>query len=97
MNPLIVSLIGAVLIWMALCGYAGFRHRVILFIGVMLAGLALNQTWMFYGLNARPLEINAITAQFSLTLYGAVAFGIGYLASRIARAWVESRVEEGDV
>jgi hypothetical protein len=59
-------------------------------------GLALNMVWMMGGLDAHPLEVHALIAQASVTLYALCAFGLGWFVGRIARAWAASRVKQTD-
>ena len=56
MTPLVMALIIALCFWMALCAICGFRRRVMLFFGLLLTGLTINQIWMMVGLNAKLLE-----------------------------------------
>lgn len=94
MTPLVMALIIALCFWMALCAICGFRRRVMLFFGLLLTGLTINQIWMMVGLNAKLLEPHALMAQAALVMYGLCAFGVGWLASRVAQAWAESKVDE---
>jgi hypothetical protein len=94
MTPLFSFLAAILCLWMVLCLVCGYRRRVLLFLGVLLTGLSMNQLWMYLGLQARPTEINAIIAQVAVVFYGISAFGTGWLVGRISRAWAESRIED---
>ena len=94
MTPVVMALIIVLCFWMALCAVCGFRRRLLLFVGLLLTGLTVNQVWMMVWLNAKLLEPNALMAQAALSMYGVCAFGFGWLASRVARAWADSKVDE---
>lgn len=85
------TLIIALCLWMAACAWFGFQRRYVGFLAVLLGGLALNMVWMVFGLNAHPFELSAIIAQMAAVLYALCAFGVGWFAGRIRRAWRESR------
>ncbi|MBD3663645.1 hypothetical protein [Sulfitobacter aestuariivivens] len=92
MTPLVAGLVVVLIAWMVLCILCGYRRRLVLFLGVLVTGLTLNQVWMYLGLQAKPTELNAVVAQLAVVFYGLSAFGAGWFVSRVTRAWVESRV-----
>ncbi|NNK15991.1 MAG: hypothetical protein HKP51_03695 [Sulfitobacter sp.] len=92
MNITLILLVTTLLLWMAACAICGYRGRFVGFLGVLLAGLTLNMVWMVYGLQAHPLETNALIAQGAASLYAVCAFSIGWFAARIRRAWRDSRI-----
>ena len=91
------TFVGIIALWMSACCFCGFKGRFIAFLAVLFVGLAANMSWMVFGLSAHVLEPNALIAQVSALLYAFCAFGTGLFAGRIQRAWVDSRVEEGEV
>lgn len=78
--------------WMLACAACGFARRYMMFVGVLLGGLALNMLWMVYALQAHPFEVNALMAQTAAVVYATCAFAIGAIAGRFLRAWRDSRV-----
>jgi len=92
MNMTLILLVTILLLWMAACTLCGYRGRFVGFLGVLLAGLTLNMAWMVYGLQAHPFEMNALIAQGAASLYAVCAFGMGWFAARIRRAWQDSRI-----
>lgn len=93
MSGVILPLVVVLLIWMAACAWAGFARRFVAFLGILIVGLMLNTAWMVIALDATPFEANAVIAQGAATLYAVCAFGSGWFAGRIRRAWRQSRVE----
>ena len=81
----------------AVCGWAGYRMRIGLLVGIVLAGLAANTLWMVAGLGADPLSPHALMAQGALILYAVGAFGFGWLAGRLRRRFIEARANTGRV
>ena len=79
----------------AVCGWAGYRMRTGLLVGMVLAGLAANALWMVAGLGADPLSRHALMAQGALILYAVGAFGFGWLAGRLRRRSIEARANTG--
>lgn len=97
MSGLVIILGTILILWMSICAICGFKVRLIAFLGMLIGGLALNMAWMFWGLNAHPLEPNALFAQAALTLHGLSSFGTGWIVGRFHRRWVESRVTDAEV
>ena len=97
MNMLVLILVSVLILWMLAGAYCGYYVRIVRFFAVLIAGLAMNMGWMMIGLNAHPLEVNALIAQASAALYACAAFGCGWLAGRIMREWHASRVDSGGV
>ncbi|UWR12752.1 hypothetical protein [Sulfitobacter mediterraneus] len=97
MSLLVASLVAVLAVWMLACAWTGFHFNIKRFIAVLIIGLGLNMIWMMGWLNAHPFEINALIAQASAVLYALCAFGAGWFAGRIHRAWVASRVDQSDV
>tara|TARA_R110002072_G_scaffold18676_14_gene69732 strand:- start:476 stop:757 length:282 start_codon:yes stop_codon:yes gene_type:complete len=93
MTMTVATLVMVLAVWMLVCGWCGYRRRVFAFLAVLLAGLALNMAWMVFGLNARPFEANALMAETSALMYAIGAFGVGWLAGRLARQWQSTQVE----
>ena len=91
-----MALIGVLICWMAVCAWCGYRRRFALFAAVLLCGLALNAGWMVLGLDADPFEPHLVMALFAMALYGLVAFGCGWLASRVVSHWRASHVDAKD-
>ncbi|KIN61492.1 hypothetical protein Z945_2484 [Sulfitobacter noctilucae] len=87
-------LFGILVVWMLACAACGFTRRYLRFLSVLLAGLALNLSWMVFGLQAHPFEVNVLMALTAALIYGVCAFFIGGFAGRIARAWRDSRVSD---
>ena len=94
MSPTVVTLIAVLCVWMLACAWCGFRARIVMFLAVLLGGLAANQLWMMIGLKAKALEYNLIFAQLSAMCFAVFALGCGWLAGRVARQWQASRVED---
>ncbi len=93
MSGLVLALVFCLAVWMLACGWCGYRARFVMFLGVLIGGLAVNQMWMMVGLKANALEPNLILAQAAAVCYALTALGCGWLAGRIARQWQASRVE----
>ena len=89
---MILMLLAVLGVWMLACGWAGYHRKLMRFAAILLAGLALNMFWMFSALGAHPFEMHALMAQGSATIYALCAFGAGWFAGRVRRAWVDSRV-----
>ena len=89
----LAPVIGVLCLWMIACAWCGYQRRYVGFLAVLLGGLALNALGMAYLLNAQPFEANALMAQTAAVLYAFCAFGVGWFAGRIRRAWRESRAE----
>lgn len=96
LTPTLAALLTVFALWMIACLWTGFRVRVGLFFLVLAVGLALNATWMVFGLDARVFEPHALVAQVSVVLYAVGGFGFGWLAGRLVQRWRESRVEKDD-
>lgn len=79
---------------LAICAWAGYRMRPLVFVAVTLGGLAANSLWMVAGLQADPLSPHALMAQASLVLYAVVSFGSGWLIGRVRRRFIATRVDE---
>jgi hypothetical protein len=94
MSVTVLTLIAVLAVWMLLCAWCGYRARYLLFVGVLLGGLALNLAWMVFGLKTHPFDIHALSAQMAAVLYAVGAFGCGWLVGRFARRWQDSRVED---
>ena len=92
MNFLAVTLVAILAIWMFVCIWCGMKQRHRSFLVVLIVGLGMNLAWMMIGLDARATEPHALVAQAAITLYGLSAFGLGWLAGRVRRAWRESAV-----
>jgi hypothetical protein len=78
-------LVAGLVIWMAGCAYAGYHRQFGLFLGVTLAGMALNALWMRAGLDARLLSPHALMAHAGTLIYACVALASGWFAGRVAR------------
>ena len=85
MSSAVIGLIATLTVWMGLCAWCGYQFRFIRFLAVLIAGLGVYMLWMMAVLNAKPLEPSAIMALSAAVLFGASAFGCGYLAGRLAR------------
>jgi hypothetical protein len=92
----VYALVSVLAVWMLAVGYCGYARRFVLCLGVLAIGVALNATWMVFGLGAHPVEPHALMAQASLLLYGFCALGAGWLVGRIARLFRDSRVDDAD-
>ncbi len=92
MTGTITFLIAVLAVWMLACAWCGFRARFVLFLGVLIFGLALDAGWIVFGLHTQLLDPHAMMAQAAVALYGICAFGAGWLAGRIVRQWRDSRV-----
>lgn len=90
---MLMVLAGGLAVWLFGCGYAGYHRRFGLFAVVLLAGLALNFVWMYYGLFAHPLSPDALMAQVGAVMYALSALGVGWYAGRMVRSFRESRVD----
>lgn len=97
MSGLEAILVGVLLIWMLACAWSGFRTRFKVFAIVFIGGMAANQLWMMFGLNAAPLEPHLLVAQISAGLFAISAMGMGWLAGRVHRQWRITRVEDAGV
>lgn len=97
MNVAVGTLAGLLAFWMAACCFCGLHRRFVAFLAILFVGLAANMCWMVFGLQARPFEVDALIAQGSVVLYAFCAFGAGWFAGRIRRAWQESSVERTEV
>lgn len=92
MTLLVAALISVLSVWLLACAACGFHQRLVGFVAVVCAGLALNACWMVFGLAAHPFERNALIAQGSACLYAFCAFGVGWFMGRVRRAWNDSRI-----
>lgn len=92
--PLLVS---GLVIWMLACAVAGYRFRFLRFCVLLLTGLAINLTWMVFGLQARLTEPSVVIALGAATLYAASAFALGIVAGRFMRLWRASAVDSTGV
>lgn len=95
MSLTVTSMIALLVVWMLACAWTGYHQRFARFAALVLVGLGINMLWIVIGLKAHPLELNALMAEASLLLYLIFAFGIGWLAGRLARQWQASRVDDG--
>ena len=93
LTPTLAALLTVFVIWLIACIWTGFRARVLWFFIVLATGLALNATWMVFGLDGRVFEPHALLAQLSVLFYAVGGFGLGWLAGRVAKRWRESRVD----
>ncbi len=93
MSLTITSMIALLAVWMLAIGWTGYHKRFARFAALVLVGLGVNMLWITAGLKAHPLHPNALLAEASLLLYAVFAFGIGWLAGRLARQLQASRVE----
>ncbi|MGR3547218.1 MAG: hypothetical protein ACU0DX_08805 [Roseovarius sp.] len=93
LTPTLVALLSVFAVWMIACIWTGFRARVLWFFLVLAIGLALNATWMVFGLDARVFEPHALLAQLSVLFYAVGGFELGWLSGRVAKRWRESRVD----
>ncbi|WP_299874500.1 hypothetical protein [uncultured Sulfitobacter sp.] len=93
MSLTITSMIALLAVWMLAIGWTGYHKRFARFAALVLVGLGVNMLWITAGLKAHPLDPNALLAEASLLLYAVFAFGIGWLAGRLARQLQASRVE----
>ena len=94
MNTTMLALIAAFAVLLILCGICGYRRRVLGFVTVMVTGWTLNLLWMIVALNAGPLDMDALTAQGALFVYGLCGFATGWMISRITTKFRETTVEE---
>lgn len=83
----------ALLLWMVAAAWTGFTRQYGRFLILLLAGPALNAVWMVFVLGAKPFAGPALAGQVAALLYATCAFACGWFASRVRRAWRDSRVE----
>lgn len=95
MSMTLTSMIALLAVWMLAIGWTGYHRRFGRFFALLMVGLGVNMLWIVTGLKAHPLDPNAILAEVSVLLYAVFAFGIGWLAGRVARQWQASRVDSG--
>lgn len=93
MSGTLMMLIVALAVWMSMCAWCGFSLRIVRFLGVLVSGLTLYLVWLVTALEVSPLEPHAVMALTATVIYGACAFGAGYLAGRVVRQFRSSRVE----
>ena len=89
---MIQSMLVALIVWMLLCAWCGYRARLSWFVAALLAGLALTIVWVAMVLGAGPLEANALMGYASALLYALAAFGSGWIVGRFVRGWQASRI-----
>ena len=59
LTPTLAALLTVFVIWLIACIWTGFRARVLWFFIVLATGLALNATWMVFGLDGRVFGVRA--------------------------------------
>lgn len=94
MNLTLLSLIVVFAAFLILCGICGYRRRLLGFATLMVTGWTLNLIWMMLALKAKPLDLDALSAQGALFIYGLCGFATGWMVSRITRKFRETAVED---
>ncbi|UWR23621.1 hypothetical protein [Sulfitobacter sp. S190] len=92
MSAVVLALVAVLLGWMAVMAWCGYRRRWLLFLGVLLGGIAMNIVWIVLGLRADPFSNHAILAHASAVLYGLCSLTVGWILSRVIGSFRDSRV-----
>ncbi len=84
----------ALVCWMLVCIWCGYRAQFRWFAIALILGLALVVIWVATVLGADLLSANALMSFFSALLYASASFGVGWLAGRFVRGWQGSKVRD---
>ncbi len=88
------GLMVALLCWMLVCIWCGYRAHFRWFAVALILGLTLAVVWVVTVLQADPLSPNALMSFFSAVLFASASFGVGWLIGRFVQGWQGSKVRD---